>query len=571
MSFGRLTKEDYSDILYSLEAGNPPNIRYLPLIYAGRKNLLNKLVSQIMNLIKQEKKVEFCFINGERGQGKTITSQTAIQIVNQQLTEKLLVPIYIDLAKVADPLNIFRYIFLRMLTGALGIIEYNDDIQDQLFRLMHTFIIDLNYHQLQPKRSAAPLTLLGEVGKILADQNAVVCIIIDELDYLSVQKFSPILAYCMEIFRTLNDITRLSKFWIFCSTQSGQVIFHEAKEQGNPFASRVYSAVERSPEYILKPLAEDEVIELVDKIINVFLETYDQKKDSLPSSLIFSLRRTARNFNFPREIIGNTTSLLFNYKDFEIFWDKSYEMRIESAFATPNEAGKTLDQILKSKILPSLEDIHEDLEFTSKPPESPSLWFEKNRKVDGRLKFNDGYKLFIEIKYSDTKSTLDKDYLDQIASHLKKHPNSEGIYILFGSFSLTDPVQTKDKDWLKNSEVWDKIKFFQVGEGIELEDIKRLIVKASTESFKASNNSLKRNPEIVACSKWILSVLGVEYYIKKLKLDHKGKVPKTVLDKYLHGIPPEKSFRATEPIKTSETTDQTVKTNRPVIKLKPGQ
>ena len=58
----------------------------------------------------------------------------------------------------------------------------------------------------------------------------------------------------------------------------------------------------------------------------------------------------------------------------------------------------------------------------------------KNRAPDGVFECEDGFHIAVEIKYSDTRSKIANDHLDQILTYLIGYPNSEGIFFLIGHF-----------------------------------------------------------------------------------------------------------------------------------------
>ena len=507
-----LKKEDYEKILNALEAGIPPNLKYLPKIYTGRDAILKGLLDQINQLVNGNTKIEYAFISGERGQGKTMTSLTAVQYAMQESVENILIPVYIDLGKITNPLEVFRQIYLTILTGAFNLIEFNDDILTHLFRLMEIFSIELNYHKVRPDKSVPPLNLLDELCNIVADLDGIICIIVDELDILSNPTFFAIVDGIMEIFRILNDIPRVTKFWIFCSTQSGQIIFQKAAQEGIAFASRIQQAFQRTKQYTLRPLSAEEVTKLVNTVITFFMATQDQTLSHLNIGIINTIQHAATKYQLPREIIGNTTSMLYIYKELEPLYKKG--LATISGFNNPLRSGLRLDAIFKRKLLPLFPEIFPTLTFSSNPPSSPSLLdITKNKVPDGVITFGDEYKVFIELKYTDTKATLTREYLDQLVSALKTNDKSEGVFLLFGVF-LEDPITTEDKEWLKACGISERIKYFQAMENRELDVIKNLLIAVET-----SND----HKELIATTKWILIGLGMMNYIESLVLTHKGK------------------------------------------------
>lgn len=538
MSLSNLTKEDCEEILNAFDVGIPPNVRYLPSIYAGRHELRKKLLFQLEKLSKKESHVEYAFINGERGQGKTMTSQTVIQRAIQHSGHNFIIPIYIDLGKTPDPLDIFRFLYLRMLTGAFSKLDFNDPLQDQLFLSMEAFAVDLNYHKVRPDNSSPPYKRLDELGFHLADLEAIVCIIIDEIDVIA-KNHSIILDRCLEIFRMLNDVPRLSKFWIFCSTQSGESIFREASQNGIAFASRIYQAIQRVEKYKLFPLSKKETGELVNSVIRIFLTAFDKKGEYLLPTIPASLYKMATKFEMPREIIGHTTSMLYTYKEIEKFWKSGYSMSSTLSQGSSMEKGRKIDHIFKDKLLPLLNDIFPTLHFTSNPPNSPSISkLDKNEHSDGMITFNDDFKLFFEIKHSETDATLTKSYLNQLASQLRHFNDSKGVYLLFGSYD-DDPILETDKLWLKDCGVLDDIKIFKIPKGKELEELKRLLLAVDIET------RTERKKLIAAC-RWVLSFLNLLPYIAELQVKHKGEVEEPIIEAFKPVMAQSVSGSATE-------------------------
>ncbi len=548
MSLSNLTKDDCEEILNAFDAGIPPNVRYLPNIYAGRHELRKQMLLQIEKLSKKESHVEYAFVNGERGQGKTMTSQTVIQRAIQHSGHNFIIPIYIDLGKTPDPLDIFRFLYLRMLTGAFGKLDFNDSLQDQLFLSMEAFAVDLNYHKVRPDQSNPPYKRLNELGNHLADLEAIVCIIVDEIDILA-KNYSVILDRCLEIFRMLNDVPRLSKFWIFCSTQSGETIFREASQQGMAFASRIYQAIQRIEKFKLSPLSKKETGELVNNVIRIFLTAFEKKGEFLLSTIPASLYKMALNFQMPREIIGHTTSMLYLYKEIEEFWRSGYSMVSSMSQESSLEKGKKIDSIFKDKLLPLLKDIFPTLDFTSNPPNSPSIKkIGENKHSDGMITFNDDFRLFIEIKYSRTDATLTKGYLNQLASQLKHFKNSKGVYLLFGSYD-DDPILDEDKPWLVDCGALNHIKVFKISKGKELEELRRLLSAVDVET------NAERKKLIASC-KWILSFFNFLPYIAELQANHKGAIEEPIVEAFEPVITQPVSGSATEqnPPKVSQNT-----------------
>lgn len=513
MSNGLLTKEDYENILEAFEAGVPPNLRYLPNTFAGRQTILKGIGSQITKLINSESKIEYAFIMGERGQGKTMTSLTALQYAVSQKIENNLIPIYIDLRKSNNLLEVFRDIYLGILTGALTLIEFNDSYKARLFRLMEVFSIDLNYHKVRPEHSSPPLTLLEELCDVVADLGGIICLIIDELDELSNNLFSSVMDGIMNVLAILNDFRRLSKFWIFCSTTSGHLIFEQKSKEGLAFATRVYQSIKRSETYVLRSLTEQEKIIVTEKVFEAFMGTLGLKTSDLQSVIINSIQKRAIEIPLPRYIIGYTTSMLVIYKEMESLWKKSLQNTM--SIGVPIRTGAQIDRIFKLKLLPLFNDLFSSVKFSSNPPEYEStLNPNKNVKSDGVITFPDDFRVFIEIKYTDTRARLNRHDLDQLISPLVKNNNSKGIYLLFGVFD-EDPIREEDKQWLMRCDVYDRIESFQITDRRELDSIKGLIATLEVPST---------TKELKAACKWILELLGLQKYINELEVNHKGKI-----------------------------------------------
>lgn len=562
MSLSSLQKEDYEKILNAFEVGEPPSLQYLPLVYAGRKNIIKELLAQLQKLSTEREQItEYAFINGERGQGKTMTSLTAIQIASRQLTSYNFIPVYIDLGIMHNPLDIFRHIFLTILTRAFGLIDFNDPYQSRLFRLMEAFSIDLNYHKLRPDNSSPPLTLLDELCEVVADLKTIVCIIVDEFDVLDTEFVTPVIDASMEMFRSLNKTTRLPKFWIFCSTISGEAIFQKLAEGGNAFGKRIYQARERIKKYKLRNLSDDEMEELIDTVIDVFMATRDQKRDHLQpqSAIISSLRKVGMQYILPRDIIGNVTSMLYLYKDTKNLWKKGISTT-NIGFGGSIGTGSKFDHEFKRKLLPYFGKLSTSFNYSSNPPKGRSfITADKFRDPDGVLTFEDDYKVFLEIKYTDSHATLTRDNLDQIAAPVATYENSVGIYLLFGKYS-DSPVKEEDFLWLKGCKVEDKIKYFHLNDPNILNSIKMLVYAVET-----SNDS----QELVAACKWILKLMKVLDYLDEIAKDHKGIVKsRKSLTQYL-SIPPDKTTpQKTSPIATATVPQKFVNTTN-IIPLVP--
>lgn len=553
MSLTSLKKEDFENILTAFESGEPPNTRYLSDIYTGRKQIIDGLLNQFRKSVDGSK-TEYAFINGERGQGKTMTALTVVQIASKELRSHHFIPVYIDLGGLNNPLEIFRHIFLTILTGSFTSVEFNDPDRNRLLRLMESFILDLNYHKLLPRKSTPPTNLIGDLCDIVADLNVVVCLIVDELDFLDTEIVTPIIEALMEIFRKFNSYDRLHKIWLFCSTVAGESIFQKLAETRNAFATRIYQAYQRIEKYKLRSLTDDEVSDLIDIVAKVFMKTKGQDKSDLDSTAIYSINKMSRNYSFPRDIIGNATSMLHIYKKMENILDKGYTSTLSFG---PLNTGIKIDESFKNKLLPLFSKLSTAFEFNPNPPKVASLIKpEENRNADGLITFSDRFKVFIEIKYSETDATLKRKYLDQIISSLMVNKNSCGVFLLFGTYS-EDPVREDHKGWLEMCEVNERIKYFILNDLTELEFVKRLIL--GTESTNDNN-------ELYAACQWILGIMGVSLYFNELSKIHIGNVePKTRLHRYFSSTPGSAPASESQP-RASSTTEESER----IIRLTKG-
>ena len=504
-------KLDYEKIIDAFETGTPPENKYLPDVYVGRDQMFSEINSTIDGVLKNNANSEIIFLNGERGQGKTVTANTILERFKRDKGINNIIRVYIDLGTFSNPVDLFRQLFFAIITQTFNLPEVDQKEQNMLYSLLEQFTVELRFHVLRPESSSPPINLITDLANIVADLDGVLCLIIDELDVLSISHLIPVLNYGMEIFRILNDVARAKKIWIFCSTSSGQSIFQESASQGNAFASRIFQYQHRTSQYNLKVLNENEKARLIENVVNFYLGSIDQTHGHIDETIHKSFNKIGQYGDLPREIIGNTISAIKIFKNFEILWKKSFSMGIGRSGALGT--GNKIDSTFKKKVFAYLDQIYPTLGFTKDPPQYPSLInANENRKTDGLLTFADKYQVFIEIKYTETKATLEKSYIDQIASALKSTKSSEGVYLLIGDFK-DDPFKSEDKEYVKNLGVLDRIKIFSISEKNDVNQIVRLM------SVVETTNDQK---ELKAVCNWVILLLGLTKHIDKLLQEHKG-------------------------------------------------
>ncbi len=511
MSVGGLSREEFEELWDVLTSGvSPTNLRHVKYLFAGRTEAMRVINDVLVRFSSNNIPLQILVIGGERGVGKTFTAFYLMSCIRENPQYQIL-PVYISFDKISSPMDFISKLFYDIVFGLMQYVE-EERYRDRIRSLMESFGVNITYAKLRPEEAEAPIGLLSELCEIAEDHGVKLCIILDELDLIADRSSALKIYACFERLLGFQNSTRIPKLYVFCVTSRA---LEEIKNlRGHGFVSRVWSALENATHVYLRDLTDDEKEQIALRVLDIYRECYNVDVRSTFPLLIETIRNVIREVRLPREVITATIEILKAYDSVRGQLSQAY-MQISGI-----SMGIAVDKILKDRLLPRIGEIFPQIEFrkldniTFPSVLSPG----KTRSIDGEFVFPDGFRLGIEIKFSETKATLNNDALDQLMSYLKsmdkENVEAEAAFILLGSYAQP-PFTDSQREMLKSYGLAERIHVFSHPSGaLNTRNLEQLILSAKTAESIYLHNILRLT----------LAAFGMLPFLSKLLARHKREV-----------------------------------------------
>ncbi len=511
MSVGSLSREEFEVLWDVLTSGvSPTNLRHVKYLFAGRTEAMRVINDVLVRFSSSNIPLQILIIGGERGVGKTFTAFYLMSCIRENPQYQIL-PVYISFDKISSSMDFVSKLFYDIVFGLMQYVE-EERYRDRIRSLMESFGVNITYAKLRPEEAEAPIGLLSELCEIAEDHGVKLCIILDELDLIADESTASKIYACFERLLGFQNSTRIPKLYVLCATSRA---LEEIKNlRGRGFISRIWSALENATQVYLKDLDNDEKEQIVSKILDIYKECYNINVQSVFPLLIDIIKNVIGELRLPREIITATIEILKAYDSVKSQLSQTY-MQMSSI-----SKGIAMDRVLRDRLLSQIGQIFPQIEFRKLENVTfPSVLSpNKARSIDGEFVFPDGFRLGIEIKFSETKATLGNDALDQLMSYLiarsKENVEAEAAFILLGSYTHP-PFTDNQLEILKSYGLAEKVHVFSHPSGTLItKNIEQLILSAKMAEGIYLHNILRL----------MLAAFGMLTFLRKLLAKHKGEV-----------------------------------------------